>query len=68
LVEKRHSVSDQVIVIKHLAVSIVGACIRARRRGWFFNVVDLVKKLDAKARAERQGRRRCEICAEVGDA
>ena len=32
------------------------ACIRAGRRGRFFNVVDLVNKLDAEARAERQGR------------
>ncbi|MEZ5767197.1 MAG: ATP-binding protein [Paracoccaceae bacterium] len=29
---------------------------RAGRRGQFFNVVDLVNKLDAEARAERQGR------------
>ncbi len=40
----------------HLAVSIARACIRAGRRGWFFNVVDLVNKLDAETRAERQGR------------
>jgi DNA replication protein DnaC len=40
----------------HLAVSIARACIRAGRRGRFFNVVDLVNKLDAEARAERQGR------------
>jgi len=40
----------------HLAVSIVRACIRNGRRGRFFNVVDLVNKLDAEARAERQGR------------
>lgn len=40
----------------HLAVSIARACIRASRRGRFFNVVDLVNKLDAEARAERQGR------------
>ena len=35
----------------HLAASI-----RAGRRGRFFNVVDLLNKLDAEARAERQGR------------
>jgi DNA replication protein DnaC len=40
----------------HLAVSIARACIRNSRRGRFFNVVDLVNKLDAEARAERQGR------------
>ena len=40
----------------HLAVSIARACIRTGRRGRFFNVVDLVNKLDAEARAERQGR------------
>ncbi len=40
----------------HLAVSIARACIRTGRRGRFFNVVDLVNKLDVEARAERQGR------------
>ncbi len=40
----------------HLAVSIARACIRNARRGRFFNVVDLVNRLDAEARAERQGR------------
>ncbi len=40
----------------HLVVSIARACIRTGRRGRFFNVVDLVNKLDAEARAERQGR------------
>jgi DNA replication protein DnaC len=40
----------------HLAVSIARACIRNGHRGRFFNVVDLVNKLDAEARAERQGR------------
>ena len=39
-----------------LAVSIARACIREGRRGRFFNVVDLVNKLGAEARAERQGR------------
>ena len=37
----------------HLAVSIARTCIREGRRGRFFNVVDLVNKLDAEA---RQGR------------
>ena len=40
----------------HLAASIARASIRAGRRGRFFNVVDLVNKLDSEARAERQGR------------
>ena len=40
----------------HLAVALARACIRQGRRGRFFNVVDLVNKLDAEARAERQGR------------
>ncbi len=40
----------------HLAVSIARACIRRGKRGRFFNVVDLVNKLDAEARADRQGR------------
>ena len=40
----------------HLAVSIARACIREGWRGRFFNVVDLVNKLDAEARAERQDR------------
>lgn len=40
----------------HLSASIARACIRSGRRGRFFNVVDLVNKLDVEARAERQGR------------
>ncbi len=40
----------------HLSVRIARACIRNGRRGRFFNVVDLVNKLDAEARVERQGR------------
>lgn len=40
----------------HLAVAITRSCIRAGGRGRFFNVVDLVNKLDAEARAGRQGR------------
>ena len=39
-----------------LAVSIARACIREGQRGRLLNVVDLVNKLDAEARAERQGR------------
>ena len=40
----------------HLAVAIARSCIRAGARGRFFNVVDLVNKLEAEARAGRQGR------------
>ncbi len=40
----------------HLAVAIARACIRAGRRGRFFNVVDLVNKLEAETRAGRPGR------------
>jgi DNA replication protein DnaC len=40
----------------HLVVAIARACIRAGRRGRFFNVVDLVNKLEAEARAGRPGR------------
>jgi len=40
----------------HLAVAIVRACIRAGSRGRFFNVVDLVNRLEAETRAGRQGR------------
>ncbi len=40
----------------HLAVGVARACIRNGARGRFFNVVDLVNKLEAEARAGRQGR------------
>lgn len=40
----------------HLAVGIARAWIRDGRRGRFFNVVDLVNRLDAEAKADRQGR------------
>ena len=40
----------------HLAIAIARACIRAGARGRFFNVVDLVNRLDAETRAGRQGR------------
>lgn len=46
----------------HLAVSIARACIRRGKRGRFFNVVDLVNKLDAEARADRQGRTADLLC------
>ena len=40
----------------HLAVAIARACIRGGARARFFNTVDLVNKLEAEARAGRQGR------------
>lgn len=40
----------------HLAVAIARACIRAGSQGRFFNVVDLVNRLEAETRAGRQGR------------
>jgi len=40
----------------HLAIAIARACIRNGSRGRFFNVVDLVNKLEAEGRAGRQGR------------
>jgi DNA replication protein DnaC len=40
----------------HLAIAIARACIRSGARGRFFNVVDLVNKLEAEGRAGRQGR------------
>jgi DNA replication protein DnaC len=40
----------------HAAIAIARACIRDGARGRFFNVVDLVNKLEAEARAGRQGR------------
>ncbi len=46
----------------HLAVGIARACIRGGARGRFFNVVDLVDKLEAEARAGRQGRIADHLC------
>ncbi len=46
----------------HLAVGIARACIRRGARGRFFNVVDLVNKLDAEARGGRQGRTADLLC------
>lgn len=40
----------------HLAIAIARACIRDGARGRFFNVVDLVNKLEAEGRSSRQGR------------
>ena len=40
----------------HRAIAIARACIRNGARGRFLNVVDLVNKLEAEARSDRQGR------------
>ena len=39
----------------HLAIAIARACIRAGARGRFYNVVDLVNRLEAEARGGRRG-------------
>jgi DNA replication protein DnaC len=46
----------------HLAIAIARACIRDGARGRFFNVVDLVNKLEAEGRAGRQGRMADQLC------
>jgi DNA replication protein DnaC len=40
----------------HLAIAIARACIRKGSRGRFFNVVDLVNRLETEARTGKQGR------------
>jgi DNA replication protein DnaC len=45
-----------------LAIAIARACIRAGMRGRYFNVVDLVNKLEAETRAGRQGRMADWLC------
>jgi DNA replication protein DnaC len=40
----------------HLAIAVARNCIRAGARGRFFNVVDLVNRLETEARGGRQGR------------
>jgi DNA replication protein DnaC len=40
----------------HLAIAIARACIRNGARGRFFNVVDLVNRLESETRRGRQGR------------
>jgi DNA replication protein DnaC len=40
----------------HLALAIARTCIREGAKGRFFNVVDLVNRLEAEARAGRPGR------------
>jgi DNA replication protein DnaC len=46
----------------HLAIAIARACIRDGARGRFFNVVDLVNKLEAGGRSGRQGRMAEQLC------
>jgi DNA replication protein DnaC len=46
----------------HLAIAIVRACIRGGAIGWFFNVVDLVNRLEAEGRSGRQGRLADYLC------
>jgi DNA replication protein DnaC len=46
----------------HIAIAIARACIRDGARGRFFNVVDLVNKLEAETRAGRQGRLADQLC------
>jgi len=46
----------------HLAIAIARACIRGGARGRFFNVVDLVNKLEAEERSGRQGRLADYLC------
>lgn len=40
----------------HLAIAIARACIRSGARGRFYNVVDLVNRLETETRSGRQGR------------
>jgi DNA replication protein DnaC len=40
----------------HLAIAVARSCIRSGSRGRFYNVVDLVNRLETEARANRQGR------------
>src|SRR5438270_2792316 len=46
----------------HLAIAIARACIRDGARGRFFNVVDLVNRLEAEGRSGRQGRMAEYLC------
>ena len=49
-------------LVREFAVSIARACIRSGGRGRSFNAIDLVNKLDAEARADRQGRMADLLC------
>jgi len=46
----------------HLAIAIARACIRDGARGRFFNVVDLLNRLETEGRAGRQGRLADQLC------
>ena len=46
----------------HIAIAIARACIRGGARGRFFNVVDLVNRLEAEGRSARQGRLADYLC------
>ena len=46
----------------HLAIAVARACIRGGARGRYFNVVDLVNRLEAEARTARQGRMADYLC------
>jgi DNA replication protein DnaC len=46
----------------HLAIALARSCIRAGSRGRFYNVVDLVNRLEAEARDGRQGRMTDYLC------
>jgi DNA replication protein DnaC len=46
----------------HLAIALARALIRDGKRGRFFNVVELVNKLEAEGRAGRQGRLAEALC------
>ncbi|WP_158743978.1 IS21-like element helper ATPase IstB [Acidisphaera sp. L21] len=46
----------------HLAIAIARACIRDGARGRFFNVADLVNRLEAETRSGRQGRMADYLC------
>ena len=40
----------------HIAIGIARSCVRAARKARFFNVVDLVNKLETEVKLDRQGR------------
>ena len=46
----------------HVAIAIARSCVRNGARGRFFNVVDLVNRLEAEGRAGRQGRVADSLC------
>jgi len=46
----------------HLAIAMARALIRDGKRGRFFNVIELVNKLEAEGRAGRQGRMAGHLC------